>query len=301
MSKPSSSRIIIRCFHHVSSKVSADAAPTSSGISNFLSNNSKTNQSSTFSTWISNSRKTYLPVSPNVPRIFEKLDPNAKLSPNRIFLGFRYISFKGYEVGSKNFAKNVIQNPVGAVRNTFLRYREAAGLHIEAFWKRNYLAILGAGGVVVCILLWRVLFGIASTFISLSEGMAKYGFLALSAAMVAFAVLVLATPTPSSSAGADSSKPADEGVTLKEKFSVPESSSQPMDEPPSSQGVDPPDVEAKDVLMSLPVAARSSHLDKGKSSQMVEPEVADLAWDMPSSKIVDEVIFASPLPPLCLV
>ncbi|XP_022890980.1 uncharacterized protein LOC111406035 isoform X1 [Olea europaea var. sylvestris] len=189
MSKPSSSRIIIRCFHHVSSKVSADAAPTSSGISNFLSNNSKTNQSSTFSTWISNSRKTYLPVSPNVPRIFEKLDPNAKLSPNRIFLGFRYISFKGYEVGSKNFAKNVIQNPVGAVRNTFLRYREAAGLHIEAFWKRNYLAILGAGGVVVCILLWRVLFGIASTFISLSEGMAKYGFLALSAAMVAFAGL----------------------------------------------------------------------------------------------------------------
>lgn len=189
MSKPSSSRIIFRCFHQVSSKVSADATPTCSGISNFLKNTPKTNQSSTFSTWISNSRKTYLPSSPNVPRIFEKLDPNAKLLPNRNFLGFRYISFKGYEVGSKNFAKNVVQNPVGAVKNAIYRYREAAGLHIEAFWKRNYLAILGAGGVVVCILLWRVLFGIASTFISLSEGMAKYGFLALSAAMVAFAGL----------------------------------------------------------------------------------------------------------------
>lgn len=189
MSKPSSSRIIFRCFHQVSSKVSADATPTCSGISNFLKNTPKTNQSSTFSTWISNSRKTYLPSSPNVPRIFEKLDPNAKLLPNRNFLGFRYISFKGYEVGSKNFAKNVVQNPVGAVKNAFLRYREAAGLHIEAFWKRNYLVILGAGGVVVCILLWRVLFGIASTFISLSEGMAKYGFLALSSAMVAFAGL----------------------------------------------------------------------------------------------------------------
>lgn len=189
MSKPSSSRIIFRCFHQVSSKVSADATPTCSGISNFLKNTPKTNQSSTFSTWISNSRKTYLPSSPNVPRIFEKLDPNAKLLPNRNFLGFRYISFKGYEVGSKNFAKNVVQNPVGAVKNAFLRYREAAGLHIEAFWKRNYLAILGAGGVVVCILLWRVLFGIASTFISLSEGMAKYGFLALSSAIVAFAGL----------------------------------------------------------------------------------------------------------------
>ncbi|KAL2558437.1 hypothetical protein Fot_03176 [Forsythia ovata] len=189
MSKPSSPRIIFRYFHHVSSKVSTDGAPTSSGISHFLRNDSKNTQNSTFSTWLSNSRKTHLPSSPNVPRVFGKLDPNAKLLPNRNFLGFRYFSFKDYEVGSKNFAKNVVKNPVGAVKNAFLRYREAAGLHIEAFWKRHYLAILGAGGLVVCILLWRVLFGIASTFISLSEGMAKYGFLALSTAIVAFAGL----------------------------------------------------------------------------------------------------------------
>ena len=49
---------------------------------------------------------------------------------------------------------------------------------------------VGAGGVFVCIFLWRIMFGIASTFVGLSEGMAKYGFLALSSAIVAFAVSV---------------------------------------------------------------------------------------------------------------
>ncbi|KAF9595849.1 hypothetical protein IFM89_005335 [Coptis chinensis] len=38
-------------------------------------------------------------------------------------------------------------------------------------------------------LLWRLMFGIANTFVGLSEGMAKYGFLALSSAIVAFAVI----------------------------------------------------------------------------------------------------------------
>ena len=66
--------------------------------------------------------------------------------------------------------------------------REAVGLQVEAFWKRNNLVLVGAGGVMVCILLWRVMFGIANTFVGLSEGMAKYGFLALSSAIVAFAV-----------------------------------------------------------------------------------------------------------------
>lgn len=48
--------------------------------------------------------------------------------------------------------------------------------------------LLGAGGVLLCALLWRIMFGIASTFVGISEGMAKYGFLALSSAVVAFAV-----------------------------------------------------------------------------------------------------------------
>ncbi|CAM0879728.1 unnamed protein product [Alopecurus aequalis] len=77
--------------------------------------------------------------------------------------------------------------PVVAAKNAAARYREAAGLQVDAFWRRNYMLVVGASGVVVCIVLWRIMFGIASTFVGLSEGMAKYGFLALATAMVAFA------------------------------------------------------------------------------------------------------------------
>ncbi|XP_058006848.1 uncharacterized protein LOC110657639 [Hevea brasiliensis] len=78
-----------------------------------------------------------------------------------------------------------------AVTSTFSRYSEAVGLQIDAFWKKNFIFLLGAGGVVLCALLWRVMFGIANTFIGLSEGMAKYGFLALSSAIVAFSGLYI--------------------------------------------------------------------------------------------------------------
>ncbi|KAL9418786.1 hypothetical protein AB3S75_036690 [Citrus x aurantiifolia] len=60
-------------------------------------------------------------------------------------------------------------------------------------FRRNYLFLFGAGGVVVCMLLWRIMFGIANTFVGISEGMAKYGFLALSTAIVAFAGLYIRT------------------------------------------------------------------------------------------------------------
>lgn len=40
----------------------------------------------------------------------------------------------------------------------------------------------------MCALLWRFMFGVANTFVELSEGMAKYGFLAFSSAIVAFTV-----------------------------------------------------------------------------------------------------------------
>ncbi|KAK4363534.1 hypothetical protein RND71_018775 [Anisodus tanguticus] len=92
---------------------------------------------------------------------------------------------------SGSFGKNVLKKPVAAAKDTVLKYRGAVGLQMEAFWKRNSLVLFGAAGVMVCILLWRVLFGIATTFIGLSEGMAKYGFLALSTAIVAFAGLYL--------------------------------------------------------------------------------------------------------------
>ncbi|XP_050209623.1 uncharacterized protein LOC126660263 [Mercurialis annua] len=85
------------------------------------------------------------------------------------------------------FARKVVEKPAAA----FSRYRGAIGLQMDAFWKRNVLFLVGAGGVVMCGLLWRIMFGIANTFVGLSEGMAKYGFLALSSAIVAFAGLYL--------------------------------------------------------------------------------------------------------------
>lgn len=92
---------------------------------------------------------------------------------------------------NKNAAKKVVEKPLSAISSLFARYRGAIGLQIEGFWKRNFLLMVGAGGVMVCIVLWRIMFGIANTFVGLSEGMAKYGFLALSSAMVAFAVSLL--------------------------------------------------------------------------------------------------------------
>lgn len=114
--------------------------------------------------------------------------PNVKISP-----GFRFFSFKS-EFGQKlngNFTKKVFEKPASVVSSTFSRYREAIGLQIDAFFRRNYLFLFGAGGVVVCMLLWRIMFGIANTFVGISEGMAKYGFLALSTAIVAFAGLYI--------------------------------------------------------------------------------------------------------------
>ncbi|XP_004307747.1 PREDICTED: uncharacterized protein LOC101309677 [Fragaria vesca subsp. vesca] len=101
--------------------------------------------------------------------------------------GLRFFSFKP-DAGN---AKRIFEKPLAAASSTFHRYQEALGLQVEAFWKRNNLVLVGAGGVVVCAILWKIMFGIASTFVHLSEGMAKYGFLALSSAMVAFAGLYL--------------------------------------------------------------------------------------------------------------
>ncbi|XP_022876916.1 kinesin-like protein KIN-14F [Olea europaea var. sylvestris] len=100
--------------------------------------------------------------------------------------------------------------------------------------------------------------------------------------------LALPTPVPSSLVEATSSKPVDDGIMLKGISSVPDSSSQLMNEPPSSQGVYPPITEAEDTPMSPPVVATSSRSDKGKSSQMDESLVASLAEGAPSSTIVDE-------------
>ncbi|XWS56915.1 hypothetical protein CRYUN_Cryun09bG0126700 [Craigia yunnanensis] len=108
--------------------------------------------------------------------------------------GLRFFSFKTSNSGQKfnaNFTRNVFQNPANAFTSILSRYREAIGLHFDAFFKRNYLFLFGVGGVLLCALLWRIMFGIANTFVGLSEGMAKYGFLALSTAIVSFAGLYI--------------------------------------------------------------------------------------------------------------
>ncbi|GMP23740.1 hypothetical protein CsSME_00001230 [Camellia sinensis var. sinensis] len=187
MSKSSSSFIIRYLHHHhhrhIPSKPSPPTYPNSSnGISQLLSHHHPN-----LTPW-----RTHFSSS-SIPRIFQnppnQLTPQPNLLLNRSFLGFRYFSFKNSELGTKingNFAKNAVKNPTSAVRDAFSRYQEAVGLQIEAFWKRNSLVLWGAGGLMVCILLWKALFGVANMFIGLSEGMAKYGFLALSSAIVAF-------------------------------------------------------------------------------------------------------------------
>lgn len=194
MSKSSSSKFLLsNLYHYILSKPHqfSDPNPTSRGISHFLSNHSKIIEKPVVNTWVSNSQRSHFSSSP-FPRVLQ--NPSKKLDPDGKLLGFRYFSVNNSGLGSKmsgSFGKNVLKNPVTAAKETVSRYRGAVGLQIEAFWKRNSLILFGAAGIMVCILLWRVLFGIATTFIGLSEGMAKYGFLALSTAIVAFAGLYL--------------------------------------------------------------------------------------------------------------
>ncbi|XP_068668668.1 uncharacterized protein [Aristolochia californica] len=89
------------------------------------------------------------------------------------------------------FTKAIFNRPASAARSSFRKYRDAIGLHIEALWKRYSLVFVGAAALAVCVLLWRVMFGIASTFVEFSEGLAKYGFLALASAIVAFVGLYI--------------------------------------------------------------------------------------------------------------
>ncbi|CAN8254466.1 unnamed protein product [Cochlearia groenlandica] len=123
-----------------------------------------------------------------VPSLQNRVKPRVNMS---FASAFRLFSSSGFRKVDGSFARKVVDKPIKAVSSTFGRYRGALGLHVDAFWKKNNLLVFGAGGVFVCIFLWRIMFGIASTFVGLSEGMAKYGFLALSSAIVAFAGLYL--------------------------------------------------------------------------------------------------------------
>ncbi|KAE9604091.1 hypothetical protein Lalb_Chr11g0067651 [Lupinus albus] len=108
---------------------------------------------------------------------------------------YRFMSLKTpFNSGAKfnaDFAKKVFDKPTAAVTSAFSRYSTAIGLQIEAFCKRNYLFLFGAVGVLICGMLWKFMFWIANAFVGISEGLAKYGFLALSTAIVSFAGLYL--------------------------------------------------------------------------------------------------------------
>lgn len=139
-----------------------------------------------------NHRRPALAGSPSLkPSISNAAAAFRSSSPAPMFpsqrLGFRFFSSKF----DKGFAQKVLDKPAAAVTSALSRYREAIGLQIEAFFKRNHLFLYGAAGVVLCAILWRILFGVANLFVSLSEGMAKYGFLALSSAIVAFTGLYI--------------------------------------------------------------------------------------------------------------
>lgn len=194
MSKPTS-KLIIRCLHRhlISSKPSLNSHPIANftGISQFLTHQPKV-QTHNFTPWMFSGQRNYgLPIFSKILK-----NPGPQLSPksNLSLLGFRQFSKKGLNLDGNpygKYVKSAVEKPVSVAKNVVSRYKEAAGLQIEAFWKRNSLLFVGAGGLMVCILLWRVMFGVANTFVGLSEGMAKYGFLALSAAIVAFSGLYL--------------------------------------------------------------------------------------------------------------
>ncbi|ONI24867.1 hypothetical protein PRUPE_2G266500 [Prunus persica] len=167
MSKPSS-RIIqgLLRFHH--NQIAKPSSPLTSSRRTYHSNNGP------------------LPQFPSHPKPVVGGGGSSSGPGLGLGLGLRFFSFKPPNFSKVN-AKKVFDKPLSAATSAFSRYQEAIGLQIEAFWKRNNLVLLGVGALVVCALLWRVMFGIASTFVGLSEGMAKYGFLALSSAIVAFA------------------------------------------------------------------------------------------------------------------
>jgi len=67
--------------------------------------------------------------------------------------------------------------------------QRALSLHAEAAWQTHRAKFVGAGILISVMVMWRVMYGTASYFLTLSESIAETGFLALSAAIVSFTYL----------------------------------------------------------------------------------------------------------------
>ena len=154
--------------------------PSYSAIRNFSSSSSSSSKTNTSLI----SQFQHSKPKPSFSNTFTFKPPHNPPNLSFTSTGFRFFS----SLNNASFAKKVFDKPATALSSAFSRYRQAIGLQFEAFFKRNSLFFFGATGVLLCALLWRIMFGIANTFVGLSEGMAKYGFLALSSAIVAFAV-----------------------------------------------------------------------------------------------------------------
>ncbi|XP_019417597.1 PREDICTED: uncharacterized protein LOC109328543 [Lupinus angustifolius] len=101
----------------------------------------------------------------------------------------RFLSLK--PTSNSDFSNNVFHKPVATVTSVLSRYSTVIGLQIEDFFRRNNLFLFGAAGVLICGILWKFMFFVADSFVGISEGLAKYGFLALSTAIVSFSGLYL--------------------------------------------------------------------------------------------------------------
>ncbi|CAI0457327.1 unnamed protein product [Linum tenue] len=196
MSKPSPNRIVqgLLRLHHSRSSATACSprVPLPAGsLSRPHSSPSQFSTSTSYPPPLKFSPFASQPASSTLPKL---PNPSTSFLARTYCYGLRHYSFKapssvGKRVGGGEFAKRAFEKPAEAVTSVLSKYRRALGLHLDAFWKRNSLFLFGVGAVVLCALLWRIMFGVASTFVHLSEGMAKYGFLALSTAIVAFAGL----------------------------------------------------------------------------------------------------------------
>ncbi|KAI5081729.1 hypothetical protein GOP47_0001472 [Adiantum capillus-veneris] len=103
---------------------------------------------------------------------------------------FRRISTEAITKKLK-LSPSTIKKPIDELMKTASRYKDVAGLQVEGFWKRNVMILVGAAGILACFLLWQIMYGVANLFVSFSEGMAKFGFLGMAAATVAFAAMAL--------------------------------------------------------------------------------------------------------------